>query len=69
MSSDRLAEIRARLDEWRNDPDATEGDIYYYVTGHDTAWLLDEVERLQELELSRLRAEIADALRCGGNDV
>ena len=41
----RLAEIRARLDEWRADRDATEADIYFYVSVHDTAWLVEECER------------------------
>jgi hypothetical protein len=45
--SDRLAEIRARLDAWREDADATEADIYAYVSANDIAWLLDEVGRLR----------------------
>jgi hypothetical protein len=56
---DRIEAIRARLDEWRNDPDATEGDIYYYVTGHDMTWLLDEVDALRE-RVAILRADLED---------
>ena len=43
--SDRLAEIRARLNAWHKDPQATTLDLYFAPT--DIAWLLDEVERLR----------------------
>ncbi len=43
--SDRLAEVRARLDAYKRDGYAAE--IGDHFTADDIAWLLDEVERLR----------------------
>ena len=48
--SDRIAEIRARLDEWGYmslKRQATDGAEYADDFAADIAWLLDEVERLR----------------------
>jgi len=42
--TDRLEEIRARLDAYRNDGYAAV--VCDHFTADDIAWLLDEVERL-----------------------
>ena len=48
--SDRLQEIRARLDAYERDGCMAEvGD---HFTASDIAWLLDEVERLRNTSLS-----------------
>ena len=56
MSDDRLAEIRARLDAWR--------EVRYPAPGpavmvEDLAWLLSTLEDATE-RIAILRAEIAD---------
>lgn len=58
--TDRLQEIRARLESLRRDGNA--GDVGDYFDYYDIAWLLGEVDRLsfQEKNMKRIQKDLQD---------